>query len=65
MDNTMNEDDNKKPDDVVTTIIVLNNDNEAADTLDIYFLWKKRFIKELMQIVERAFDLFYFFNLIF
>lgn len=65
----MNEDDDKKPDDVVTTIIVLNNDNEAADTvinatlyrdlaLDISFLGKVRFITELMQIVERAFDLF-------
>ena len=64
----MNEDD-KKPDYVVTTIIVLNTDNEAADTvinatlyrdlaLDISFLGKVRFITELMQIVERAFDLF-------
>ena len=50
----MNEDDNKKPDNVVTTIIVLNNDN----ALDISFLGKVRFITELMQIVERAFDLF-------
>ena len=65
----MNEDDDKKPDDGVTTIIVLNNDIEAADTvinatiyrdlaLDISFLGKVRFITELMQIVERAFDLF-------